>query len=146
LKSDGTVVVWGDNTYGQTNIPAVSGGVMAVAASEDDPVLVVFKTLPMINFSSLPAQAISHSAINHRPITINFATGSSGAIFKGALNLRLTGAAGSSVVLERSADLTTWTPFQTNTLPTNILSAGELNLALPPGSNRQQFFRARTQP
>jgi len=90
--------------------------------------------------------AISHSAIHQRPITINFAIGSSGAISKGVLNLRLTGAAGSSVLLERSADLTTWTPFQTNTLPTNILSAGELNLALPAGTNRQQFFRARTQP
>ena len=31
-KSDGTVVGWGDNAYGQYNVPAVLSGVMAIAA------------------------------------------------------------------------------------------------------------------
>lgn len=34
LKSDGTVVAWGDNTYGQTNVPAGLSNVIAVAAGE----------------------------------------------------------------------------------------------------------------
>ena len=32
LKNDGTVVVWGDNTYGQTNVPAGLTDVVAIAA------------------------------------------------------------------------------------------------------------------
>src|SRR5947208_10170618 len=33
LKSDGTVVAWGNNGIGQTNVPAGLSGVTAVAAS-----------------------------------------------------------------------------------------------------------------
>ncbi len=32
LKSDGTVVVWGDNTYGQRNVPAGLTNVVAIAS------------------------------------------------------------------------------------------------------------------
>jgi hypothetical protein len=32
LKNDGTVVVWGDNSAGQTNVPAGLSNVVAVAA------------------------------------------------------------------------------------------------------------------
>ena len=32
LLADGTVVVWGDNTYGQTNVPAGLSNVVAIAA------------------------------------------------------------------------------------------------------------------
>ena len=35
LKSDGTVVAWGDNTYGQTAIPAGLTGVIAIAAGDN---------------------------------------------------------------------------------------------------------------
>jgi hypothetical protein len=59
-------------------------------------------------------------------------------VSNGVCNLRLTGTAGTSVVLERSSGLTTWTPFQTNTLP-----AGGLPLAIPTANYPQQFFRAR---
>ena len=34
LKSDGTVVAWGYNGYGQTTVPAGFTGVMAIAAGE----------------------------------------------------------------------------------------------------------------
>ena len=33
LKSDGTVVAWGDNTYGQSTVPTGLAGVVAIAAS-----------------------------------------------------------------------------------------------------------------
>ena len=59
-------------------------------------------------------------------------------VSNGVCNLRLTGTAGTSVVMERSSGLTTWTPFQTNTLP-----AGGLPLAIPTANYPQQFFRAR---
>jgi hypothetical protein len=42
------------------------------------------------------------------------------------------------MVVESSFNLSTWTPLQTNTLP-----ADGLDLAMPMGTNRQQFFRAR---
>jgi hypothetical protein len=35
LKTNATVVVWGDNTHGQTNVPAGLGGVVSVAAGND---------------------------------------------------------------------------------------------------------------
>ena len=59
-------------------------------------------------------------------------------VTNGVFSMRLTGSTGANVVLERSFNLTTWTPVQTNTL-----SAGGLNLAVPIGTNQQQFFRAR---
>ena len=59
-------------------------------------------------------------------------------VSNGLCNLRLTGTAGASVVMERSSGLTTWTPFQTNTLP-----AGGLTLAIPTANHPPQFFRAR---
>ena len=34
LKADGTVVGWGDNSYGQTNIPAGLTNVVAIAAGD----------------------------------------------------------------------------------------------------------------
>ena len=32
LRADGTVVVWGNNTYGQTNVPPGLSNVVAIAA------------------------------------------------------------------------------------------------------------------
>ena len=31
-KADGTVVVWGDNSFGQTNVPANLNGVFSISA------------------------------------------------------------------------------------------------------------------
>ena len=56
----------------------------------------------------------------------------------GTFALRLTGSPGTGVVVERSFDLITWTPLQTNALP-----AGALDQTLPMTTNPQQFFRAR---
>jgi len=36
LKTDGTVVAWGDNSYGQTNVPAGLSNVIAIAAGENN--------------------------------------------------------------------------------------------------------------
>ena len=35
LKSDGTVVAWGDNFWGQTNVPAGLTNAVAIAAGSD---------------------------------------------------------------------------------------------------------------
>jgi hypothetical protein len=76
---------------------------------------------------------------------VNFATPLVPPQFGGGLSasngtfiMRLTGSPGASVVVESSFNLVTWTPMQTNTLP-----AGGLDLAMPMGTNQQQFFRAR---
>jgi hypothetical protein len=55
----------------------------------------------------------------------------------GAMQVRLNGMPGQSVIVDTSYDLTTWTPWQTNTLP-----VGGLNLAVPIGTS-DQFFRGR---
>ena len=65
-------------------------------------------------------------------------TGGGLTVSNGACNLRLTGSAGVNVVVDRSFNLTNWTPVQTNTLP-----LGGLNLTMPVGTNVKQFFRAR---
>jgi alpha-tubulin suppressor-like RCC1 family protein len=35
LKSDGSIVAWGDDHYGQTNVPAPNTGFIAIAAGSD---------------------------------------------------------------------------------------------------------------
>ncbi len=65
-------------------------------------------------------------------------TNGSPSVSNGLFITRLTGPAGTNVVVDRSFNLTNWTPLQTNPLP-----VGGLDLAVPLGTNRQQFFRAR---
>lgn len=38
LKGDGTIVAWGDNSGGRTNVPAGLTGVQAIAAGANDTV------------------------------------------------------------------------------------------------------------
>jgi hypothetical protein len=72
-------------------------------------------------------------------VPLQFAvTNGSLSVSNGLFNMRLTGPPGASVVVDRSFNLTTWTPWQTNPLP-----IGGLDLAMPVGTNGQQFFRAR---
>jgi hypothetical protein len=59
----------------------------------------------------------------------------------GLFRLRLTGPPGRNVVVDGSANLQTWTPVQTNALP-----SGGLDMSVPVGTNRGQFFRARLAP
>jgi alpha-tubulin suppressor-like RCC1 family protein len=56
----------------------------------------------------------------------------------GTFAMVLTGAPGASVVVESSLDLVTWTPMQTNTL-----TGSGLDLAVPMGTNQNQYFRLR---
>jgi hypothetical protein len=65
----------------------------------------------------------------------------SSSVSNGWFNARLTGTAGVGAVVECSSDLATWTPWQTNTLP-----IGGWDLAMPLGTNRQQYFRAKRAP
>jgi hypothetical protein len=59
-------------------------------------------------------------------------------VSNGVFQVRLDGTPGLNVIVDSSFNLTTWTPWLTNNLP-----AGGLPLAVPMGTNRQQFFRAR---
>jgi len=62
-------------------------------------------------------------------------------ISNGFFHTRLTGPSGSTVVVEASPNLQSWTPIQTNALP----STG-LDLSFPVAPNQNQFFRARLTP
>ena len=57
------------------------------------------------------------------------------------IQMRVIGPSGARVVVEVSADLQSWTPFQTNALP----QAG-LDLSVPLDSSQKRFFRARLAP
>ena len=70
------------------------------------------------------------------PAWVQFSKGSL-SVSNGSFQMGLDGSPGMGVVVDTSSDLTTWTPWQTNTL-----SAGGLPLVMPMGTNRQ-FFRAR---
>ena len=59
-------------------------------------------------------------------------------VSNGFFQMRLTGPSGSSAVVEASANLKAWVPVQTNTL-----ASSSLDVAIPVGTNRHQFFRAR---
>jgi streptogramin lyase len=60
------------------------------------------------------------------------------AVSNGRFQAGLIGPSGSTVVLEASANLATWTSVQTNALP-----PFGLNVSVPLGTNNHQFFRAR---
>jgi hypothetical protein len=62
-------------------------------------------------------------------------------VSNGLSRMRLLGPSGSNVVVEASANLTTWTPVQTNALP-----PFGLDVSVPVGTNHQRFFRARLAP
>jgi len=62
-------------------------------------------------------------------------------VSNGLFRMRLTGSSGSTVIVERSANLQAWTPVQTNALP-----PGGLEVSVPVGPNPKQFFRARVIP
>ena len=55
--------------------------------------------------------------------------------------MRMSGPAGSDVVVEASANLQAWTPVQTN-----ALTLDGVDLSVPLGTNQSQFFRARLVP
>jgi hypothetical protein len=69
--------------------------------------------------------------------SLQFMTGTL-SVSHGSLQVRLNGLPGASVVVDQSFNLASWTPIQTNTLP-----SGGLNLTIPNGINRQYYFRAR---
>src|SRR5438093_276768 len=55
--------------------------------------------------------------------------------------MRMSGPAGSDVVVEASANLQAWTPVQTN-----ALTLGGVDVSVPLGTNQSQYFRARLGP
>ncbi len=73
------------------------------------------------------------------PLFLRFETNQNNlTVSNGLFQVSLLGPCGRRVVVETSAELSTWTPVQTNTLP-----ASALTLLFPLGPNRNQFFRAR---
>ena len=73
------------------------------------------------------------------PVSASLQFGSP-SVSNGVFQVRLGGTPGAGVIVDTSLNLTTWTPWQTNTLP-----AGGLPLVVPIATNQQQFFRARLQ-
>lgn len=84
---------------------------------------------------------VSNLMANFSATVIPLAFGGTNSILSvsnGLFNVHLTGPPGTSVVVESSPNMRIWTPLRTNTL-----SAGGLDLTIPVGTNKQQFFRAR---
>jgi hypothetical protein len=98
LKSDGTVVAWGRNNYGQTNIPAELKGVTAIAAGSGHTVALIGTglTTPFLRYTSSDP-----SAIRTNGFTLN-----------------LTLEAGRNFRLQFSTNLVDWTDL------TNITGTG----------------------
>ncbi len=59
-------------------------------------------------------------------------------VSKSSFHARLTGPSGSKAVVDASAHLQSWMPFQTNTLP-----SGGLDVSVALGSNQYRFLRGR---
>ena len=59
----------------------------------------------------------------------------------GLFQVRLTGPPGRNVAVDGSVNLQTWTPIQTNSMPSD-----GLNLSIPVGTNQWRFFRGRLLP
>ena len=76
------------------------------------------------------------------PLYFGFETGvGSLMVSNGLFQIKLTGPPGRNAIVEASANLQSWTPVQTNSL----LADGVL-LAMPLGTNQNQFFRAHLAP
>ena len=98
--------------------------------------------LVSVSFSSAPA-IIAHAAkvaVSAAPAPpLQFTIGNRAlAAGQDHLQLRLSGAAGTTVVVESSSDLLHWTAVSTNTVP-----AEGLSLSLPTTPQPAQFFRAK---
>ncbi len=94
-------------------------------------------TVQAMGNNGLSAAKAFDLTINPAPLQFAVTSGSL-SVSNGVFNMRLTGPAGSNVVVDVSSDLSAWMPWQTNTLPVE-----GLDLAMPMGANEQQFFRAR---
>jgi len=62
-------------------------------------------------------------------------------LYNGSFHARLTGPSGSKAVVDASANLPSWMPFQTKTLP-----SGGLDVSVPLGSKQYRFLRERLPP
>jgi hypothetical protein len=62
-------------------------------------------------------------------------------LVNGSFQLRLTGPFGGTAIVDSSANFQTWTPIQTNAMP-----SGVLDLSVSLGANQNQFIRARLAP
>jgi hypothetical protein len=127
LKADGTVTVWGDNYYGETNVPAGLSNVVAIAGGyEHDLALAVSPLTP-----TLAPQWI-------QLLSVQFpGNGSARLQFGGATNELL---AGDYVVLYTDS-LTPPVQWRTN-LPVATVTNRVLDVIDPTvGSSRQRFYR-----
>jgi alpha-tubulin suppressor-like RCC1 family protein len=124
LKNDGTVVAWGDNSFGQTDVPAGLSNVWAISAAEyhtlalkgDGTVVAWGKfysgedVTPPKNLSNVVAIATSGSqdvviSLMRQPATLGIATDGSGS---NKASISLSGASNRVYLIEASADLVNW--------------------------------------
>jgi hypothetical protein len=80
LKSDGTVVAWGDNYYGQTNVPvAAQSGVTAIAAGGYHTVAIVGAAVAAPQITVQPQSQIASATSN---VTFSVAATGSGLTYQ----------------------------------------------------------------
>jgi hypothetical protein len=120
LKRDGTVVAWGLNSHGQTNVPSGLSNVVAIAASDNYSLALVRESVTVLTMRLAVAQI---------PIQ------SSNGIFRLSLSgLPPTG----EVIIEASANLRDWEAVFTNSLPAGAVEFSE---AILPG-RPCRYYRA----
>jgi len=133
VKSNGTVVVWGDNTYSQTNAPAgltnaktIAGGNAHSLSSESNGTMVAWGNnyFGQINFPPGLIQVLAIAAGGYHGLAVSTLTFSPLVFNLVPPNLQMTatgfqlqvdGAAGiTPVVIYASTNLSDWTPIFTN--------------------------------
>ena len=114
LKTDGTVLAWGEDKYGEATVPAGLPKVTAIAAGG-------FQTSVLI-------------AEPQPPITLL----ASSLAVDGSLRMKLTSAPGRTYLMQTSVDLQDWTPMESL-----VDTDGSVIFTKPrPGGETVRFYRA----
>ena len=116
LKSDGTVVAWGNNNPGQSTVPGGLNGVVAIAAGG--------------------AHSLALIAAAPQPFTLGAPQRMPG----GSFRWTLFGEAGRNYTVQSSTNLTLWTDLQTVALGGSSVSITDTNASAYP----RRFYRVRT--
>jgi hypothetical protein len=160
LKNDGTVVSWGHNDQGQRDIPSGLGGVTAISAGarntvvlKDDGTVAAWgagstATGPELEFgqSIVPSglnrvRAIAAGAFHAAALIADQPDKqlTQVAMSNGVFRYTLNGITGSKLVIEKSSDLSNWSPLSTNTIP----AAGWILIGDPwESGNSGRYYRA----
>jgi alpha-tubulin suppressor-like RCC1 family protein len=155
LKADGTVMAWGENFFGQTNVPPGLSNVVAIAAAEDhslalkrDGTMAAWGQLyfggdinppaGLSNVIAIAASGTKNLALVSFPPPRPALTIAGHASTLGALTITLSGEANRVYRIETSAELEAWHFLRNVTNETGSVSfqVGSTNATV-------QFFRAK---